>query len=684
MSIDRRRLVGRHNPVLRAFDSRSPLSVGNGEIAFTVDCTGLQTFRRIYDAGTPLCTQSQWGWHSFPGAESEPALRLKPYDAGGRSVGYATSAVGQEPIFDRLRRNPHRLNLGAIGFRLHRPGHGTPRAEEIQDVRQELDLWSGRIESLWTLWGSRVAVRTSCHPDRAAIAVDVQSALCSQGFLSVEIVFPYGSPDMNASDWSSPGKHRSEPSACPGGTRILRTLDATRYSCAVFPGSSARLERSGEHAFVVQSGPGQQRLSVVLELEPGDSVPVPMTAGEVETDSARRWQAFWLEGGCIECAGSPDPRAVELERRIVLSQYLTAIQCAGSLPPQETGLTCNSWYGKFHLEMHYWHAAHFALWGRTPLLERSMGYYARILDSARHRAREQGYEGARWPKMVGPEGADSPSPIGPLLAWQQPHPIMLAELIRRAEPGGSAIQRYAEVVFAGADFMASFARREEAGSAAGVDRAAGRFILGPPLVPAQENHAPEVTLNPTYELEYWDFGLRTANEWRQRLGLPEDQRWKEVADGLADLPSAGGVYIAHERCPDTFGAFAEDHPSMLAALGVLPGRKADPATMNRTFDRVLRSWRLESMWGWDFPMMAMTAARLARPRDALDVLLMESPKNTWLPNGHNPQVPRKDLPLYLPANGGLLLAIALMAAGAAGFPDDGTWTVTAEGILPPP
>ena len=67
----------------------------------------------------------------------------------------------------------------------------------------------------------------------------------------------------------------------------------------------------------------------------------------------------------------------------MLSQYLTAIQCAGSMPPQETGLTVNSWYGKFHLEMHWWHAAYFALWNRTPLLEKSLGWYDGILPAAR-------------------------------------------------------------------------------------------------------------------------------------------------------------------------------------------------------------------------------------------------------------------------------------------------------------
>src|ERR1035438_10313774 len=44
-AIRRREVVSRHNPTVRALDPRSPLSVGNGEFAFTADPTGLQTFR---------------------------------------------------------------------------------------------------------------------------------------------------------------------------------------------------------------------------------------------------------------------------------------------------------------------------------------------------------------------------------------------------------------------------------------------------------------------------------------------------------------------------------------------------------------------------------------------------------------------------------------------------------------
>jgi hypothetical protein len=41
--IERAALVQRHSPVLRKLDPLSPLSLGNGEFAFTADITGLQT-----------------------------------------------------------------------------------------------------------------------------------------------------------------------------------------------------------------------------------------------------------------------------------------------------------------------------------------------------------------------------------------------------------------------------------------------------------------------------------------------------------------------------------------------------------------------------------------------------------------------------------------------------------------
>ena len=54
--IDREDLVRRHSPVNRNLDPLSPLSIGNGEFAFTADITGLQTFPEEYDRAMPLCT----------------------------------------------------------------------------------------------------------------------------------------------------------------------------------------------------------------------------------------------------------------------------------------------------------------------------------------------------------------------------------------------------------------------------------------------------------------------------------------------------------------------------------------------------------------------------------------------------------------------------------------------------
>ena len=52
--IDRQALVARHNVVLHQPDPLTPLSVGNGEFAFTADITGLQTFPEYHQQGMSL------------------------------------------------------------------------------------------------------------------------------------------------------------------------------------------------------------------------------------------------------------------------------------------------------------------------------------------------------------------------------------------------------------------------------------------------------------------------------------------------------------------------------------------------------------------------------------------------------------------------------------------------------
>lgn len=676
-AINRAVLVKRHNPTLNKLEPLSPLSIGNGEFAFTADITGLQTFPEPYEKQMPLCTMAQWGWHNFPvpSGLDVKGLRLTQYDTYGRSVGYATSSEGQTALYNWLRENPHRLHLGQLGLRLLTSGNREAQVSDIQDIEQKLDLWTGTLTSRFTVAGKPVVIKTTVHPQLDLLAVAIESPLISEGKLAIRFAFPYGSPVMQAADWKQPDRHKTNVSQQKrSAVELHRQLDADEYFINVSWTGKATFTPEREHTFLLSPAKQGSSLEFVAAFSPALKKTLLPDAAATFTASANHWQGFWMQGGAIELADSKDKRAPELERRIVLSQYLTTIQCSGSKPPQETGLTVNSWYGKFHLEMHWWHAAHFALWNRLPLLESSLGWYDSILPSARNLAKSQGYKGARWPKMVGPEGRDSPSPIGPLLIWQQPHPIFYAELCYKTV-GHKALQRYRQIVFETAEFMASYAV---------FDARTQRYVLGPPVIPAQENHPPRETWNPTFELEYWIYGLKVAQQWRERLGLKRSAAWQQVIDKLSLLPVKNGVYLAHENCPQTYTERNHDHPSMLGALGVLPGDLVDRETMRRTLHMTMKDWQWDKTWGWDYPMTAMTAARLGETKIAVDALLMSTEKNRYLPNGHNWQ--RENLPCYLPGNGGLLYAVAMMAGGwksashssAPGFPADGSWTVRSE------
>jgi hypothetical protein len=167
------------------------------------------------------------------------------------------------------------------------------------------------------------------------------------------------------------------------------------------------------------------------------------------------------------------------------------------------------------------------------------------------------------------------------------------------------------------------------------------------------------------------------------MGLAKHPEWNKIALNMAPLPTENGVYIEQEAVPVADGG----HPCQLASWGILPWAPiVDKDTMSRTMDHVLHQWNHQSTWGWDYPMMAMTAARIGRGDWAVESLLLDQTKNTYRPSGHNYQ--RNGLPLYLPGNGGLLTAVAMMTAGwddapsvnAPGFPQDGSWTVRWEGL----
>ncbi|WP_257669680.1 hypothetical protein [Parapedobacter tibetensis] len=687
--IDRQEVVRRHNIINTEVDSLASLTIGNGEFAFTADVTGLQTFPDRYAKGVSLGTQSEWGWNRFDdsvGYRFEETLRSYDFNNDGHEATYSVQwkeAGRNQDAANWFRKNPHRLQLGNVGFDIYKKDGQLIAPTDVQDIRQELDLWTGELTSSFSIEGQLVEVVTTAHQQEDLIAVKVTSALLDEGRLKIRLRYPYPTAEFldEGNHWADHEHHKTDISQQnKRGAVVTHTLQGITYH-TVLGWSGAHIQPTGTpHYFQVTPAEGQKTFecSVLFALEKSD--PAELPDFEASSESCKSgWKAFWSRGAAIDFKGSTDARADELERRIVLSQYLTKVQCTGNFPPQETGLTFNSWFGKPHLEMHWWHAVHFALWDRVDLMEKSLGYFAQVADKGRALATRQGYEGIRWQKMVDHEGDESPSSVAAFLIWQQPHFIYLAELAYRDKKDPETIEKYKELVYATAEFMADFPT---------YDKENDRYNLGKGVIPAQEVFPAVDTYNPTYEVAYWDWALKIAQEWRERDGLPRHERWDEIIDKLAPLPQQDGVYLATESAPDSYtnDRWRTDHPAVLGALGMVPeSPKLDKEIMANTLDKVWETWFWEKTWGWDFPMTAMNAARLGLPEKALDALFMDIQTNRYLKNGHNYQDGR--LRIYLPGNGGILIAVAMMAGGwdasegeLPGFPKDGSWTVKAEGF----
>ncbi|MDR0811065.1 MAG: hypothetical protein LBN23_02145 [Paludibacter sp.] len=690
--IDRRALVERNSPVVTEFEELSSLTVGNGNFCFTVDATGLQTFPELYAKGVPLGTMSSWGWHSFPNVNNfkhEETLKNYPYHNAAELYSVQFNEGRQKDAANYFRENPHRLHLGYVGFE----GLNLLSFENLTGLEQKLDLWNGKITSSFDIADNHYDVSTAVNPNFDRIGAHIKS---TKGNIAINFRFPFptkGHSD-DASDWTKPNLHKTEiVSQNENSFTLKRTVDTTIYYVSVVCTGKAKLTEKEPHYFVLSSEEKDFEFVTTYQTVIAANAAIPSQqgnqgiAGQARNDTAEQtfaaassyWQSFWTNGAAVDFSKCTDPRAGELERRVVLSQYLMAINSAGIYPPQESGLTYNTWYGKPHLEMHWWHAAWLPLWNHSDLLERSMDWYKTAEPVAREIAERQGFKGVRWMKMTDPQAMEAPSKVGSFLIWQQPHYIYFAEELYRNNPTPETLAKYYDLVMKSAEFMASFATYDE------LDQ---RYVLKG-IIAAQETTRASETINPPFEVSYWHFALNVAQKWRERNGEKRRPQWDEIIDKLSPLAyNEDGLYLASENATDTYKdiRYTSDHPAVLGSVGILPLNKLIRADyMKNTLNWIWENWNWGKTWGWDFPMTAMCAARIGEPQRAVDALLMDKRTNTYLINGHNYQDSR--LRVYLPGNGGLLTAVAMMCAGwdgsegkNPGFPKDGKWNVQWEGL----
>lgn len=717
--IDRQEVVKRNNPSVTAVDSLGSLSVGNGHFATTVDVTGLQSYPEYYKKGISLCAQSDWGWHSYPnekGYKVEETWGAKDLGHGHEEL-YAvqhrdktTRGYGASEYY---RINPHRLNLGAAGIVfVDKKGKQVP-ITSLTDINQRLDMWSGVITSSYKVQNKPVYVTTVAHPTSSALSAKVVSPLLVEGGAYVTFRFPYpsGGHVDDASNWNADEKHSSVIVSQTGNSALVkRTVDSTVYYARITWEGNATLLQSGANQYSLKLNalkgktPKSYEPTLAFTVEYTEHIN-EATVGSFNntlTASAEYWKNYWNSGAIVDFSQCTDERAKEIERRVVLSQYLTAINCQGNTPPQESGLTLNTWFGRPHLEMTWWHTIDFSLYGHEEVLARALDWYnsPQVYNKAREIASRQGFNGIRWMKMTDPWAGESPSNVGSFLLWQQPHYIYFAEEMYRHANGNkdiaAVLDKYGKYVDETAQFMADYCT---------YDSVSGRYnLIGATAL--QETMSWQYAYNQPFELAYWRYGLIVAQKWRERRGMERVAKWDDIIEHIAPLPERDGIYlagIAKVAEDDKYRTLTKtDHPAVLAACGMLPQVEAQSAMygkgdgsltplysydkMRQTYKWVLKNFDFGDMWGWDFGVLAMSAARLGMQEEAVQALVMPVQKNTYLNNGHNYQNER--LKLYLPGNGAILESVAMMCAGwdgcpaikNPGFPQNGKWNVRWEGL----
>lgn len=725
--IDRQALVGRNNPRVTDLDSLHALTLGNGEFAVTVDATGLQTFPERYSRGLSLGTYSEWGWHSSPNPEGYThAETLEDHPLPGHPHGiYSVQRGYAQPERSQaasawLRANPQRLHLGNIGF-------ADLQAEALTDIDQQLDMWNGTIHARFRHRGVRVEVESVVSGEADCFAAQIRS----DEALPIAFRFPYpsGGHTDDGSVWDADSLHSTEILRTEAhGALVERRIDESVYYVVIGWSGEAQLRQTGRNTLILTPAAGNWSFSATFAPEPPTRPAA--TFADAATAAGRLWNDYWQTGAVVDFSHCTNAAAPMLERRVVQSQYLIRVQEAQHFPPAETGLTYNSWHGKFHLEMVMWHSFHYALWNHPELLEKQLRWYKTVLPTARGIAERQGFRGVRWMKMTDPSGLEAPSDIGSYLLWQQPHPIYMAELIYRTRPEADVLDEYGELVELSAEFLADFVTYDAERKRYMIEGACG----------ANESYNEQKTVNPAFELSYLHFGLTVAQQWRERRGEPRNDQWDRILAELSPLAaSPDGIYLPAERGPgipdfergtteitvaSSFtapaGGFVDaqrpqemtrtvhieayrdtpdrDNPfyskgtssENLLAYGMLPAcRLFTTEQMRATADRASENWRYSSNWSWNSCAFAMNAARTGRSDTAVRVITMDGHTENVLPSGNNYR--SETLRMYLPGNGGLLLAIGAMCAGwdgceevNPGFPKDGTWDVRWEGLSPLP
>ena len=597
-------LIKKYNVINDKIDIHNPLSIGNGSFVFTCDISGLQTFSEEYNY-IPLLTMSE----KFAYKKDLGNINLEEYNSYNGKAYYLTSDK-EKAKYEALRTNYFKYNMFNLAFYMN---DNKININDITNIYQELDLIKGTIYSKFYLLNELVEVESNIDSKEDILNIKVKSNLLNKG-LNIKL-------KSNISYYNKEGSLKDSANIKLDKDIIISDRyrkDIIKY---LFNGNIDLKDN-------------------IITFRSVDNINLSLKVSDNKYDKGNIKDFFlntkpYLTGD------------YEIDRRIILSLYLIRINSCGKYPPAETGLTINGWYNKFHLEMHLWHHLGLIYYGHYKLILPSINYYFAIYEEAKKRAKLNGFLGCRWPKMTDPTGLDSPSPIGPLLMWQQPHLVYMLFIIKELNPDFD-LTKYADLIDDTLLCLSSFFVKIN-----------NIYYLNYPLIPAQECFDGREVRSPIFEVEYFIHVFKLAQKYNYSKEIYEDIINNAVMPKVLD-----NCYESHLNTNLTYIEHNYDHPLPIMAYSFFKSERLDKNIIKNSLDKIFKTWDFDKMWGWDFPSISMCLNNLGLKDEALKFIKTNYPKNTYLKNGHNAQIPDDEiLPLYLPGNGALIIFIYLFLNG---------------------
>lgn len=245
--------------------------------------------------------------------------------------------MAEEDISNWLIQNPQRLNIANIGLHFTR---GIVTEDELKSKSQSLDLWEGTIISSFQYEESDVSVQVWCHPEDPMVAIQIKSDLITSGDLGVFFDFP--SSDLNKFDAPNVGVWNNT----SNNTVSLHSTDNTAFIKHILDSNINRLGAKwstkgkmsgllpGTNKYVLTPS-GSDTLELVVVFPQDNIADYKFSTYEAVVAASKQWwKSYWTTGAFIDLSATNVSSAKELQRRIILSQYLVAVNEASDNPPQ--------------------------------------------------------------------------------------------------------------------------------------------------------------------------------------------------------------------------------------------------------------------------------------------------------------------------------------------------------------